>query len=130
MNFTNININQLKGRIVGQPSLKEVSGNKKVLVFTLMYFTRQTTDAEGSHSNFIQVEAWQKVAEVSAPLMVKGLEVLINGSIIQKRWNDNDGKMRSQFIFTADTITITDLKFSISDEDEEKSTSSTSAAAA
>ena len=120
MYFNNININQLKGRVVGDPEIKETASGKKLLIFTLMYFTRQTTDAEGSHSNFIQVEAWQKVAEISAPLIVKGLEILVNGTIIQKRWSDEKGKTRSQFIFTADSITITDLKFSISDESEER----------
>ncbi len=119
MFFNAMNINQLKGRIVGEPALKETATGKKLLTFNFMYFTRQTTDAEGSHSNFIQVEAWQKTAEICAPLLAKGLEIVINGSIVQKRWQDENGKNRSNYIFSADAINITDLKFSLEENFEE-----------
>jgi len=119
MFYKAMNINQLKGRIVGDPELKETKNGKKLLVFNLMYFTHQTTDSEGSHTNFIAVEAWQKVAEVCGPLLSKGLEVLVNGAIVQKRWHDDQGNLRSQFIFNADAINITDLKFSADVEFEE-----------
>jgi single-stranded DNA-binding protein len=81
-----------------------------------MYFTKQTTDSEGSHNNFIPVEAWQTTAEIVAPLLSKGLEVIVNGTIIQKRWIDDNGSMKSQFVFSADAINITDLKFSINED--------------
>ena len=82
MFFKAMNINQLKGRVVTEPDFKETKNGKSLLVFNLMYFTRQTTDSEGSHANFIQVEAWQKVADIIAPLLSKGLEILVNGTII------------------------------------------------
>lgn len=119
MFFNAMNINQLKGRVVGDPILKETATGKKVLTFNFMYFTRQTTDAEGSHSNFIQVEAWQKTAELCAPLLTKGLEILVNGTIVQKRWQDDQGNNRSNYVFNADAINITDLKFSIDESIEE-----------
>lgn len=105
-----MNINQLKGRIVNDPELKETKTGKKLLTFNLMYFTRQTTDAEGSHTNFIHVEAWQKVAELCGPHMSRGLDVVVNGALVQKRWTDENGNHRSQFTFTADAITIDTLK--------------------
>ncbi|MDH4263024.1 MAG: single-stranded DNA-binding protein [Spirochaetia bacterium] len=119
MFFNAMNINQLKGRIVNDPEVKETKTGKKLLTFNLMFFTRQTTDAEGSHTNFIQVEAWQKVAEMYAPYMCRGLEILVNGSIVQKRWSDENGNLKSQFYFTADAINITDLKFSTDQEIQE-----------
>ena len=120
MFFKAMNINQLKGRVVTEPDFKETKNGKSLLVFNLMYFTRQTTDSEGSHANFIQVEAWQKVADIMAPLLSKGLEILVNGTIIQKRWTDENGKSRNQFVFSADAINITDLKFSADVEVEEE----------
>ena len=120
MFFKAMNINQLKGRVVGDPEFKETKNGKKLLTFNLMYFTRQTTDAEGSHANFIQVETWQKVAEIFAPLLTKGLELLVNGVIVQKRWTDENGKSRSQYVFSAEVINITDLKFSADIDLEEQ----------
>ena len=120
MFFNAMNINQLKGRIITEPELKETRTGKLLLVFNLMYFTRQTTNSDGSHTNFIQVEAWEKVAEVNAPHLRKGLEILVNGSIVQKRWSDEAGHARSQFIFSADVINITDLKLMTEDEAAEE----------
>ena len=119
MFFNAMNICQLKGRIITEPDLKETKTGKKLLTFNFMYFTRQATDAEGSHTNFIQVEAWQKVAEICAPLMTKGSGVVVNGAIVQKRWTDENGHLRSNFIFSADAINITDLKFSSDQEQQE-----------
>ena len=119
MFYNSMNINQLKGKVVGEPEYKETKNGKKLLTFNLLYFTRQTTDSEGSHSNFIQVEAWEKTADLMAPLLTRGLEVLVNGSIVQKRWTDEEGKPRSQFVFTADALSITDLHFSVNPEQQE-----------
>jgi single-strand DNA-binding protein len=111
-----MNINQLRGRIINDPETKETKSGKKLLTFNFMYFTRQTTDASGSHTNFIQVEAWQKVAELCAPHMKRGLDVIVNGSLVQKRWTDENGNLRSQFYFTADAISINDMKFTVEQE--------------
>ncbi|MES0491768.1 MAG: single-stranded DNA-binding protein [Leptospirales bacterium] len=119
MYYKAMNINQLKGRVVGDPDYKETKSGKKLLTFNFMYFTRQTTDAEGSHTNFIQVEAWQKLADIFAPLLTKGLEIIVNGVVVQKRWTDENGKARNQYVFSADVINITDLKFSADVEIEE-----------
>lgn len=112
MFFNALNINQLRGRIINEPELKETRTGKKLLVFNLMFFTRQSTDADGSHTNFIQVEAWQKVAENAVDLLEKGSEVIVNGSIVQKRWTDDKGTMKSNFIFSADAISISTMRFS------------------
>jgi single-stranded DNA-binding protein len=102
---------QIKGKIIGEPELKETKNGKKLLTFNFMYFTRQSTDPEGSHTNFIHVECWQKVAELCAPLVSKGQEVIVNGIYVQKRWTDENGNLRSNFIFNADAINITTEKF-------------------
>ncbi len=106
-----IQICQFKGRLCREPELKMTSSGKKVLNFVLAYNTPQKTDAEGSHSNFIQVEAWEKTAEIFAPLLIKGIEVLVNGNIVQNRWKNKEGQNRSYYKLCADTILITDLKF-------------------
>jgi len=110
MLFNVMNINQLKGKILSDPELKETKNGKKLLTFNFMYFTRQSTHADGSHANFINVEAWQKTAELCAPLLQKGMEVIVNGAVVQKRWNDENGANKSMFIFSAEAISITDLK--------------------
>ena len=55
-----MNINQLIGRLVRDPEIKETKNNKLVMEFTFAYETKSKTDSSGSHANFIQVEAWEK----------------------------------------------------------------------
>ena len=112
MSLTNqkIQFSQLKGRVCRETNLRLTSTGKQVLSFTFAYNTLQKTDNDGSHSNFITVEVWGKTAEIFHPLLVKGLEILIHGNFIQNRWKDAEGKTRSSYKFSADTILITDFK--------------------
>ena len=108
---TSLNINQLQGRLVADPEYKELKNDKKLLTFRFAYDTVQTTDPEGSHSNFISVEAWDKIAEIFSPLLCKGLEVLVSGSLVHQRWKDKEGSPQSRYKFVAQSLNITDMKF-------------------
>ncbi len=110
----NTQICQVKGRLCKDPEYKLTPSGKKVLTFNLAYNTAQKTDDAGSHTNFIQVEAWERLAEIFSPLLVKGIEVLVNGSIIQNRWKNEEGKGKAYHKISADAIYITDLKFKTS----------------
>ncbi|MDH5720764.1 MAG: single-stranded DNA-binding protein [Spirochaetia bacterium] len=112
-----MNIIQVKGRLVSEPVLKTFDSGKKLMSFSLMYYTRQTTDKEGSHANFIEVDAWEKLAEIFHPLLKKGLEVVVNGALVQRRWKDNLEKKQSRFQITAETLMISDLNFSTKREE-------------
>lgn len=108
---TKININQLRGRIISEPCLTNVADDKQVLTFRFMYNTIQKTDNDGSHANFIQVEVWNKMAESMEPILYKGIEVLLNGSFVQKRYMSKEGNKVQIFIFSAENIIITDIYY-------------------
>ena len=118
-NIQKIQFSQLKGRVCKDPDLRMTTTGKQVLTFTLAYNTLQKTDNEGSHSNFILVEVWDKTAEIFHPLLVKGLEILVHGNIVQNRWKDDNGKVRSNYKFCADTILITDFKLRLKNQKED-----------
>ncbi|RME90365.1 MAG: single-stranded DNA-binding protein [Candidatus Hydrogenedentota bacterium] len=105
-----MNIHQFVGRLTADPELKQVSEEKQVLTFRLAYNTRRTTDAEGSHSNFIDCELWGKAAASYATLLSKGLQVIVKGELLQRRWKAADGTNRSRFTISVDRIEICDLK--------------------
>ncbi|MDH5718276.1 MAG: single-stranded DNA-binding protein [Spirochaetia bacterium] len=111
MTPNSMNINQIKGRIVTDPEVKETTTGKKFLTFNLMYYTRQTTDKDGSHANFIHVEVWEKLAEVFHSILKKGLEVVINGALVQSRWVDKNQNKKSRFHISAETLAVSDLNF-------------------
>ena len=110
--FTNeLSFHQIVGRVATVPELKETKTGKKVLNFVLAYDSMHLTDNSGSHTSFLDISAWEKTAEIFEPLLFKGLQVMVNGEITQRRWIDNEGKKRHTFQMSADTIQITDPKF-------------------
>lgn len=111
MNKNELNIHQISGSLVADPELKIVKDDKKLLLFRVVYFTPQTTDNEGSHANFVDVEVWGKLAEIFGPLLAKGMKVLVMGDLVQKRFTDKNGAKREKFLISADSLTITDLRF-------------------
>ena len=111
MRNNEMHICQIKGRLTKDPDLTETKTGKKLLSLSLAYNSLQRTDPDGSNTNFIRVEVWEKVAEIFAPLLKKGVEVLVNGNIVQNRWKDSEGNLKSYHKISAGSISITDLNF-------------------
>ena len=111
MKKNELTFSQIRGRVVAAPELKSTKTGKTVATFTLAYDTPQKTDKEGSHTSFVQVEMWEKIAEVFSPLLSKGLEVVIQGNFVQNRWKDENGKNRSNFRFNASLVSIIDIHY-------------------
>ncbi|MCS6983660.1 MAG: single-stranded DNA-binding protein [Leptospiraceae bacterium] len=88
---------QIQGRLVRDPELKTTPSGKTVAVFDLAYLGRYKTDAQGSLVSFLKVEAWEKQAEYVAKNLRKGMEVIVKGDLVQRRWQRADGKKASDF---------------------------------
>ncbi len=105
-----MNIQQFVGRLVKDPVLKTTTGGKLVMNFPLAYNTLNKTDAQGSTANYLDVEAWEKLADYHAPRLKKGMEIIIMGNLVQRRWKDAEQKTRSTFRLVARAISVSDLK--------------------
>lgn len=100
-------VHQVVGRLVADPNFQETKTGKKRLSFSLAYDTYATSDAEGSHVNFLQVVAWEKLAMAFKDALGKGKQVIVGGELVQNRWVDSEGKKRSNFFLNASTIYLT-----------------------
>lgn len=105
-----MNIQQFVGRLVKDPMLKTTTNGKLVMSFPFAYNTLSKTDDQGSTANFIDVEAWEKLADFHAPRLRKGMEIIVKGSLKQFRWRDAEDKPRSTFRIIARGIVVSDLK--------------------
>jgi len=103
-------IHQIVGRLVKDPELKETKTGKLVLNFTIAYNTRRTSDSEGSHSNFLPVQAWEKTAEKFSKILKKGMKIIAKGELLQNRWKNEEGKSRSFIHLSVEDIALIDLK--------------------
>ena len=111
MKANNMHICQIKGRLAKDPEFKETKTGKKLLSFTVAYHTFYSGSTEDENTNFIIVEAWEKLADLFHPLLRKGVEILVNGSMIQNRWKDEQGKTKSYHKLSANHISIVDMNF-------------------
>lgn len=109
---------QIQGRLVFDPELKTTPSGKAVAQFVLAYNGRHKTDAQGSYTSFLQVEAWEKQAEFVAKNLRKGMQVMVRGDLVQKRWQDKNGKKKSELRLISRGVVLTGVKKNQSNNSE------------
>lgn len=88
---------QLIGRLGANPEIKEVSGNKKVARLRIAnneYFKKD----DGSFSEntyWFNVVAWGNLAERIGKNFKKGHEILIDGKLTSRSYEDKDGNKKN-----------------------------------
>lgn len=92
----------LEGRLVRDPSARQLESGAMVCTFTLASNTRYVNKTSGQiveNATFMLVEAWQNVAETCAKYLNKGDLVRVVGRIKQSHWEkERNIKMEKTFI--------------------------------
>jgi single-strand DNA-binding protein len=87
---------QLIGNLGMNPIVTELDGGRKVAKFTLA--TNETyKNQKGERVQDTQwhnVVAWGKTAELMEQLLAQGKEVMIEGKLTNRSWDDKDGNKR------------------------------------
>ena len=84
----------LKGRLARDPELRYPASNKAVASFTLAVNRRVSSESQGPTADFIPCIAWTKLAEVVANNLVKGSEILVEGRMQVRNYDDQNGIKR------------------------------------
>jgi len=89
----------LVGRPTGEPEIKSIGEDKKRSFFTLAV-NRPYKDGNGKHpADFFSVVAWGKLAEVIGEYVKKGENVLIDGRIQSRSYEqDNATKWITEIV--------------------------------
>lgn len=116
----------LVGRLVTDPTLRRTGNGHAVTSFRLAV-DRQTRD----ETDFFDIVAWRASAEFAEKYFAKGQEVLVEGKMQNRRWQDKDGNDRittevvvDQFAFVGskmskDSNEGTNNSFTPIDDDDE-----------
>ncbi|PCJ63939.1 MAG: single-stranded DNA-binding protein [Bacteroidetes bacterium] len=87
---------QLIGNLGMSPEVTELEGGRKVAKFTLA--TNETYKNQSGervqNTNWHNIVAWGKTAELMAELLAKGKEVMVEGKLTNRSWDDKDGNKR------------------------------------
>lgn len=91
----------LLGRLTKDVELRSTTTGKSVASFSL------AVDKGSEDTNFFDVTAWEKLADLLDKYVGKGSKVLVQGSLEQQTW-EKDGNKRSKVIVVARDVTFLD----------------------
>ncbi|HOZ30923.1 MAG TPA: single-stranded DNA-binding protein [Bacteroidales bacterium] len=96
---------QLIGKIVSEPIIKEFGTGKKLARFSML-----TIDVFKKNEEFIKesqyhtIVAWEKTAEIIESKLRNGMEVVIDGRLSKRSYNDKNGVLQYITEVVANTI--------------------------
>ncbi len=96
----------LTGRLTAEPEFKTTTSGIEVCRFCVAV-DRRFKNADGKReTDFVNVVAWRQTARFVADYCHKGYMVGVDGSLQQRRWQDDDGMNRSSYEVNADSIEL------------------------
>ena len=96
--MANLNKIFLIGNLTDDPQLKQVRSGKNVAVFGMATNERYRR-ADGTEEErvcFVDVVAWERQAELCAQYLKKGSLVFVEGRLVYRTWEDDNGQKRSK----------------------------------
>jgi single-strand DNA-binding protein len=87
---------QLIGNLGNNPEVKSLDGGKKVARFSIATNEsyRNTKGEKITETQWHTLVAWGKVAEIAEKYLQKGSEVVIEGKLINRSYNDKEGNKK------------------------------------
>lgn len=84
----------LIGRLTRDPELRYTPNGNPVVNFTLAVNRRRSSSGSDKETDFIDIVAWQKLAEVCANYLNKGKLVVVEGRLQIRSYETNEGQRR------------------------------------
>lgn len=103
---------QLIGNITRDPEVRQIPGGQSVATFGLATNLRWR-DQSGEMQNkteFHNIVAWRKLAEICGQYLRKGSKIYIEGRIQTRDWEGEDGVKRYRTEIVADNMIMLDRK--------------------
>ena len=100
----------LVGRLTQEPELKFLGNGTPKLSFSIAvnHYWKDQSGEQQEKTHFFNVIAWRNLAEDSAAILEKGLQVIVQGRLEQESWDDKEtGKKQSRVVILADEIGAT-----------------------
>jgi single-strand DNA-binding protein len=87
---------QLIGNLGNAPEVKTTENGKKLVRFNIATNEnyRNANGEKVKETTWHNLVAWGKVAEIAEKYLTKGKEVAVEGKLINRSYNDKDGKKK------------------------------------
>lgn len=110
--MSSLNKVQLIGRLGADPELKYTQNQVPVCNFTLAT-SEKRKDVQGNlqeQTEWHRIVCWNKIAESSSIYLKKGSQCYVEGKLVTRSWEDNQGVKRYTTEIMASTVTFLDSK--------------------
>jgi single-strand DNA-binding protein len=97
----------IEGNVTHEPVMRSTKTGKAVCTFSVAVNHFSSPDSQPRVS-FVDIETWEKVAEICSKRIAKGKKVLIIGTLKQDRWEGKDGKTQSKIKLVGKEIRFLD----------------------
>jgi single-strand DNA-binding protein len=103
---------QLIGNLTRDPELRYTPSGTAVCTFGLATNRSWTTDTGEKHEDteFHNIVAWNKLAELCSQFLVKGRKVYVEGRLATRNWQGQDGQQRTRTEIVIDDMILLDSK--------------------
>lgn len=115
----NLNKVILVGRLTHSPDLKYTPKGNAVTRLNIAVNTKRRGKQEDTL--FIDIIAWNKLAEFSAQYFKKGKGIYVEGSLSMRKWKPDDSELRTKIEVVADKISFLDSFGGADDETQNSS---------
>lgn len=96
-----INRMTLQGRLTRDVELRRTQSGKPVASFTVAWSEKY---GENERKLFLPCVAWNGTAEMVSKWFSKGSEVLVEGCLVSRKWQDNNGNNRETVEMIVDRV--------------------------
>ena len=102
---------QLIGNVGNEPQLKEFSSGKKMARFSIATDDIKKVNGKFTkHTEWHNVTVWDKYAEIAEQNITIGTEVVIQGRVINKSYEDKNGNMHKISEVLAESMIYRNIK--------------------
>lgn len=103
---------QLIGNLTRDPELKQIPGGQSVATFGVAtnFSWKDQSGQLQSKTEFHNVVAWRKLAEICGQYLRKGSKVYVEGKLQTRDWEGEDGVKRYRTEIVADNMIMLDRK--------------------
>lgn len=103
---------QLIGNLTRDPEMKQIPGGQVVTTLGIAtnFSWKDQSGAQQSKTEFHNVVAWRKLAEICGQYLKKGSKVFIEGRLQTRDWEGEDGVKRYRTEIVADNMIMLDKK--------------------
>ncbi len=101
---------QFLGRLTKEPEVRQTSNNTQVTAMTVAVNRKFVAQGAERQSDFFNLTAFGKTAEFAAKYFRKGSQVLVEGRIQNRTWEDQTGTKRYATDYIVEDMYFADSK--------------------